>query len=612
MLAGGPGIPVAQAVFLGVAAWGVVRAVTCAPRVWRSWTSAPPADLGRAAAFAAAACWSLWFWTDVFRDHVALPAMTDGIVHTALYLRILEAGVPTLGRVPIGFAGIFGRQLFGFYPTGTHALMAIASGFWGQWGLVSHAGILKAWFTLAMAASPFALFFVARRLMPRMPWWVGLALVFVAMPGFRFPVEAAHEGGASRLLAHVLMAPIYADVLLGRFENLRWQPLAAVLLGLAFLVHPGAFVTLAALLAYAAIWSAASDARWRVRLVGAAGVAVTLAIGALLAVALLEWNAGVAVARDAARPFSWTALASRLHQGWTTLFDAEYGMSPVMPWLVTAGLALLAIRRKAFGLTWRVVGFPLWMTVVAAVALSAQVVPLPGFRLLGGAFYDEAPRVIELLYEAIGLSLAAVAWFAWSLAAGPDWIAGGQAARDTREGGTGSRHRRIAANFVAAGLVICAVGYQEVRGDWVREHLGHWDRQFHTSRISRLQALGTWIDEHTERGAILFYQPFDAEIWEAWTGRHGIFMYGECDVPNDPPPCHARKTLVNARLNALREALMHPTPAVRCLAEIDRFGRPGYFLLPSPRASTEAFPVCSDALYLATLDGHAVVAYRHP
>ena len=127
-----------------------------------------------------------------------------------------------------------------------------------------------------------------------------------------------------------------------------------------------------------------------------------------------------------------------------------------------------------------------------------------------------------------------------------------------------------------------------------------------------MQALGTWIEQHTERSAILFYQPFDAEIWEAWTGRRGIFMYGECDVPNDPPPCHARKTLVNARLNALRETLTQPTPAVRCLTEVDRFGRPGYFLLLSPTASTEAFPVCSDATYLTTLDGHAVFAYRRP
>jgi hypothetical protein len=329
-------------------------------------------------------------------------------------------------------------------------------------------------------------------------------------------------------------------------------------------------------------------------------------------VALLKWNAGVALARDPARPFSWTALASRLQQGWTTLFDAGYGMAPVMPWLVVAGLVLLAIRRKAFGLTWRVVAFPFWMAFVAAVALSAQVVPLPGFRLMGGAFYDEVPRVIEVLYEPVGMCLAALGWFAWSLAARRARSETLQAEGGKREGRSTTARRRLAGHAVAAGLVLAALGDQQARSAWVRDHFSYWDRQLRTPRISRLQALGAWIEQRTERSAILFYVPFDSEIWEAWTGRRGIFMYGECHVNNAQMPCSRRKDAIISRVDALRDSLEHPTPAVRCLAEIDRFGRPGYFLVPSPIASTEGWSVCSDATYLTTLDGHAVVAYRRP
>jgi hypothetical protein len=600
MLAGGRGIPVAQAAFLAVAAWGLAIAVMRAPRVWHWWKSASGADLGRTAAFAAAACYSIWFWTDVFQDHVALPGAYDGIVHTAYYLRILEAGVPTLGRVSIGFANIFGTQMFEFYPTGTHALMAIASGFWGQWGLVSHAGILKAWFTLTLAAMPWALFWVARRLMPRMPWWVGLALVFVAMPGFRFPIEAAHEGGASRLLAHVFMAPIYADVLLGRFGALRRRPLAGIVLGLAFLMHPSAFVTLAALLAYAAMCTAAGDAGWRARVLRMAGLAAALAIGALIAAGLLEWNGGVALARDPAKPFSWTTLAYRLQAGWTTLSYAEYGVGRVKQCLIGLGLVLLVTRRKALGLPWRVVGLPIWMVLVAVAALSAQVVSLPGSRLIGGAFYDETPRVIEVLYESVGMCLAAVAWCVWILAAGR--------ALDSHSPG---RYAKTA-SAVGAGLVVAALVYQQARGAWVHDHLRYWDRQLQTPRISRLHALGAWIENNTERNAILFHPPFDSEIWEAWTGRRGIFMYGECHVHNHQLPCNRRKDLINARIDVLRGALDRPASAVGCLAEIDPFGRPGYFLVPSSVASTQPFPVCGDATYVTTLDGHAVVAYRRP
>jgi hypothetical protein len=355
MLFGGPGIPVAQAVFLALATWGLYVVTRRAGRLRDWWASATAADVVRVAALGAAACWSIWFWADVFRDHVALPVELDGIAHTAWYLRIMETGMPTLGRVPRLFAPIFGLQTVEFYPTGTHALIAITSGFWGQWGVISHAGILKAWFTLAVAAAPWALFWVARRLMPRMPWWIGLAVVVGAMPGFRFPVEAAHEGGASRIFAHVLLAPIYADVVLGRFTRWRWQPVAGIFLALSFLMHPTAFVTLAALLAYAGVCAAAGslDRRGRgPRIATLTAPALGVAVGGLIAAGLLRWNHAEVLPRTV-EAFSWTALGHRLLSGWHTLFDPGYGMDPVKLWLTMAGLVLLVWRRNALGVSRR-------------------------------------------------------------------------------------------------------------------------------------------------------------------------------------------------------------------------------------------------------------------
>ncbi len=602
MLAGGRGIPVAQAVFLALAAWGVVAAALRAPRVWDWLQSASGADLARAGLFAAAACWSIWFWAGVFQDHVALPVAHDGIAHTAWYLRILEAGVPTLGRVPIGFPEVFGAQMVEFYPTGTHALIAITSGFWGQWGVISHAGILKAWFTLAMAASPFALVWVARRLLPRMPWWIGLALVFFAMPGFRFPTEAAHEGGASRVFAHVLLAPIYADVVLGRFTRWRWQMVAAVMLGLSFLMHPTAFVTLAALFAYAAMYAAATDAAdrgWRERVSTFAAPAVVVAIGGLIAMGLLRWNHGEVLPRTV-EAFSWTELWSRLLRGWNTLFDPDYGMDSVTRWLVVAGLVLLVLRRKALGVSRRALGFLVCLAAVAAAALAARVVSLPGFALVGGAYYDEPARVVEVVYEAVGFCLIALAWSLWSL---------------VRKGaGAGAPHglRSRTASAVAFALVIAAVVHQQASTGWVHDHIRFWDGKFATPRISRLQGLGAWIEQHTEPDAVVFHEPFDSEIWEAWTGRRGSFMYGECYAHNDQRPCIARRELVSGRIGVLRRMLDEPAAAARCLTAIDRFRRPGYFLVVSPVASSHAFPVCSDATYVTTLSGHAIFSYRRP
>lgn len=592
MMAGGPGILTAQGVFLIVSAWGLAVAIARLPRLWRWLMSAPDRDLARRAAFAAAMLWSVGFWMDVFQSHVALPVAQDGITHAAYYLRILESGMPTLGRVPIGFSSVFGVQLFDFYPTGSHALMAIASGFWGQWGVVSHAGVLKAWFTLTVAAAPWALLWVARRLMPQMPWWAGLALVFIAIPGFRFPIEAAHEGGASRLVAHVLLAPIYAEALLGRFRSPRSWPVAGLLLGMAFLLHASAFVTLAAVLAYASVFSLADEPTWLARLLTVAGLVAVLAAGGLLAAGLLKWNAGVAAARDPGLAFSWSGVFSRWREGWSALFYPDYGMASFKRWLLGIGLVLLIVRRRALGLSWRVALFPIWMVLVALLILSAQRVPLPGFRLIGGAFWDETPRVIEVLYEAIGLTLVVAAWSAWQFA--------------------GPSGRRWLSSAVAVVIVTGAFGYQASRIDWVHRHIAYWDRFFQTPRIGRLEALGAWIQQNTERNAIVFHQPFDSEIWEAWTGRRGSFMYGECHENKEHAPCLARKALVNARIDALAQRLELPSPRGRCVAEIDAFERPAYFLVPSLIVSAQPFAVCSDATYITTLDRRAVIRYEKP
>ena len=592
MMAGGPGIPLSQGVFLIIAAWGLARALARLRELWRWATSTSDAELARRAAFAAAMCWSVGFWMDVFQSHVAFPVAQDGITHAAYYLRILETGMPTLGRVPIGFPNVFGVQLFDFYPTGTHALMAIASGFWGQWGLVSHAGILKAWFTLTVAAAPWSLLWVVRRLMPLMPWWVGLALVLIAIPGFRFPIEAAHEGGASRLITHVLLAPIYADALLGRFRLPKSWPLAGLLLGMAFLMHASAFVTLAAILAYAAVFSAAEDAAWRPRLLKAAGLVAVLAAGGLVAAGLLKWNAGIAAARDPGLPYSASAVLARWRDGWDALFYPDYGMASFKRWLIGLGLIGLVLRRRSLGISWRVALFPFWMVVVALVVLSAQRMPLPGFRLIGGAFWDEVPRAIEILYEAIGLTLVAAAWSAWQFA--------------------GGSRRRAPSSIAALVIVIGAAEYQYSRSDWVHHHIANWDRMFQTPRIGRLQDLGTWIEQHAEPTAIIFHRPFDSEIWEAWTGRRGSFMYGECHENRERAPCVAREVLVNGRIDALAQRLTAPSPHDRCLTEIDAFDRPAYFLVPSPVSVGQSFEVCSDATYVTTLDRRAVVRYHAP
>ena len=602
MMVGIRSIPAAQVLTVGVIAWGVVRAGARVPELWR-WANAVRAEeFARRAIIGAAMAWTVVFWSGIFRSHVALPVAQDGIVHTAFYLRIIEAGVPTLGRVPIGFAGLFGIQLFPFYPTGTHTLLALVVGFLGEWGLVSHAGLLKASFTLTVAALPWALYWFLRRITPATPWWVGLAVTVAAIPGFRFPIEAAHEGGASRLIAHLVMMPVYAEAVLGRFDSFRRRTVAGMLLGIAFLMHPSTFVTLAALLAYSTIAAVYEERGVRAAARCFGGLGLSLGIGGGVIAAVLFWNGAVAEARDATLPFSWSALGVRWWEGAATLFSLEYGMAPVHPWLVGLGMVLLLVWRRALGVSGRVAGLPFWMTAVALVILATRLIPFPGGRMLGGAFYDEIPRVIEPLFEVVGLCLATAFWGMWRLVAS----AGDGVRFSVRSGWL-----RLPTVF-AVSVVLAVLGYQIARRPWLVRHIGYWDRQFDTSRIGNLRALGAWIVQYTEPDAVLFHHPFDSEIWEAWTGRRGIFMYGECHANNNLSPCVRRKAFVAEQFDVLQKRMAQPTPEQRCLAPVDAFNRPAYFLVPASPSSARPVSLCVDATLVATLDRHAVIQYRRP
>ncbi len=225
------------------------------------------------------------------------------------------------------------------------------------------------------------------------------------------------------------------------------------------------------------------------------------------------------------------------------------------------------------------------MLLMALLIASAKVISLPGFRLLGGAFYDELPRMVEPLYESIALCLAVGIWAAWDLS-----------------------RTRVSVTVAASVVILAAFGYQASRGGWVHRHMAYWDRVYTTPRISQVQELGSWIMKNTEANAVLFFPRFDSEIWEAWTGRRQVVIYGGCYTTQ----CGPREDLVNGRLVAVTARLQVPFPNNRCMHEAIVLKAPVYVMVPSVISRPEPFAVCADARYLATKDWHAIVQYRKP
>jgi hypothetical protein len=80
-------------------------------------------------------------------------------------------------------------------------------------------------------------------------------------------------------------------------------------------------------------------------------------------------------------------------------------------------------------------------------------------------------------------------------------------------------------------------------------------------------------------------------------------------VTNDLTPCRRRRAFVAEQFDRLRRRMADPSPTDRCLAPIDAFARPAYFLVPVEEPVRPA-AICRDAMLVATLDRHAVIEYR--
>ena len=142
-MAGIRGVSVGQWIFAGIVLIGLVRVCSSGARSFRCLKALSWRQWAWYAGLSIFLAYTAIFWAKLFDDVIALPSFHDGIVHGMYFLRILESGYASLGRVPIGFGEIFGIENFDFYPTGTHALMAMSSGLWVRFGIFSAAEVCQ-------------------------------------------------------------------------------------------------------------------------------------------------------------------------------------------------------------------------------------------------------------------------------------------------------------------------------------------------------------------------------------------------------------------------------------------------------------------------------------
>ncbi len=180
------------------------------------------------------------FW---FRDLLVAPSNDDTINHLYYLQSLLENQTCLIGNSNKPGIEWFGEAKNHFYPSGSHALIALwyyPFKFFGikayqflQWSLMA---ILMIW--------PWQLWQGSKLLLPAKSTWLRLFLVISTITLPVFPLWPLGEGGISRIFAMVLFTPLWFQALSGNINGFLWTAVFAPIL---LFIHPSliAFIGLA-------------------------------------------------------------------------------------------------------------------------------------------------------------------------------------------------------------------------------------------------------------------------------------------------------------------------------------------------------------------------------
>ena len=322
---------------------------------------------------------------------------------------------------------------------------------------------------------------------------------------------------------------------------------------------------------------------------------VGISLTALVIYCVLFWNTGMAFPRPL--PLSHEGnIVSQWQKLLKLVAERGYYVSMLVWFFAAAGIASWCWPGDKWRLPRRSASFLGALLGMALLAASSSHLDFPGLGVVRGIFYNQLPRITEILY--LPLSVAMASGVALSI-----WFVTSLFRRS-------SRWARVLAIVVGLIIAICISRDHLYLYGHLEGLFDHYNKVFHTPRKSRIGNIRRWIMEKTIPSTILIYPPFDLDVLELWTGRAGLFMYGECPVNSYSPSCERQKKLAENVLSKVGARLRLPSPATQCI-EAGIFGGPVVLFMPETFSISlpKGTLICSDAVFEGTLDGHAVVRY---
>lgn len=595
-------IPVLTAIYVTVVAYGIFELF----KNYQDVNSYLRQRIRQIAPYLAMMIYGIGVWGLIQRDLVALPSHGDGIHHLVFLTRILQRGHAQLSGQYVSFRELFGEQLFHFYPSGMSTLISITSGWLYYTKLVSIAAIAKAWMIITVGVGPVAAWYCAVRMLGISQLWTGLLLYALLMPGFRFPLEALHEGGIPRIMAvYLIYVPAVWLALYGRRIGIyacAFGLLAAPL----FMLHPHGLYVFAVCWAFGVARLLIAE-RTQLKKQNIAnfvisrrllGHALLALLGVVAALALLfvflqlsevsgavaENNKFVAVGRKPLAEVN-QVIAALLLEGYY-----QYPKIWVLPLLGFAALAIRAISLRSLRVP---LCFLVYLSAQPLVIAAYGASSLPLANFLSRIFYAQYQRMAELFYFPLFVFTSfAIAELAGLIMA------------------VLPRLRVPKPKVAVVCLTILLAGYFHPRSlKFCIKHLRYWDGLFHTPLNTKVGALIDWIAVHVPDDALLITHPMELDVLEAATGRSMALGNAECPVDPTNAVCDKRLAYI-AQINAQALNSLQAPTALSCLDAAKAFARPVYIINRAGHQQQPGQQLCQDLQYIASVGEFNILRYQ--
>jgi len=571
-LFGIPGIYFGESIFWSFVILGLMPGLKILLGTRNNWRTADPSEK----LIVVTGIFYLVFWTLMLKENIGLSSHHDGIAHLSWLIDVHRTGFAYLTQVPLSFSEQFGLTSRNFYPTGMQSLIAMVTGIWMRLGLTPTL-VLKCSLILSHVSLVVTLLWGLRKHWPKIPLYLLVITALVSTAACRFPMDATMEGGLSRMVAFATLFPL--TLVLGSsrvFGSLGLSGIILVSFMPSFLLHPSAFWLMALTLAHSVMydWKAILfegknfKTKWSIN-----KQTIFLLLAVLIAGGEILYLLNSTGAQSDTSVIEETiktniSFLSKLSQIFQISLSSMYAPQSAFRFLFHLGIIGFFYHCRARLIPTRSGTYHLTLFAFTLMAMLSEVLPFPGSKYIGGAFYYHPARALPFVY--ISIWLVALSAFPM-LEKLFQWF--------SEKIGSKRKVTQLTKGF----FLVWAIQFQVMSWFTFPKTIADWDMAFKTPLWKKHQEIIEFVKTKVPKDGILVARPFDADVIGPASGRQSLFIYGDY-VPNRGDNALKKNAWYEAMVSHLKVVIAMPASTQPCMkipltGKLADFNKPIYFIL---------------------------------